>query len=95
MILKIYKNKSGFINNNHIGNHYFLKNNDYDNKGIFDVSLKSVVSKYKDTKNYMTLEDIAELYLEENTVQLYLELINCKEYNTLDELEFDYLEELI
>ena len=86
MILKIYKNKSGFINNNHIGNHYFLKNNDYDNKGIFDVSLKSVVSKYKDTKNYMILE---------NTVQLYLELINCKEYNTLDELEFDYLEELI
>lgn len=86
MILKIYKNKSGFINNNHIGIHYFLKNNDYDNKGIFDVSLKSVVSKYKDTKNYMILE---------NTVQLYLELINCKEYNTLDELEFDYLEELI
>ena len=84
MILKIYKNKSTFINNN--GNHYFLKNNDYDNKGIFDVSLKSVVSKYKDTKNYMILE---------NTVQLYLELINCKEYNTLDELEFDYLEELI
>ncbi len=86
MILKIYKNKSGFINSNHIGNHYFLKNTDNDNKGIFDVSLKSVVSKYKDTKNYMILE---------NTVQLYLELINCKEYNTLDELEFDYLEELI
>ena len=86
MILKIYKNKNGFISNHHIGNHYFLKNNDNDDKGIFSTSLKSVVSKYKDPKNYMILE---------NTVQLYLELINCKEYNTLEELEFDYLEELI
>ena len=95
MILKIYKNKSGFINNHHIGYHYFLKINNNDNKGILGTTLKSVISKYKDTKNYMTLEDIAELYLEENTVQLYLELIDCKEYNTFDELEFDYLEELI
>ena len=35
MILKIYKNKSTFISN-----HYFLKNTDNDNKGIFDTSLK-------------------------------------------------------
>ena len=86
MILKIYKNKSGFISNNHIGNHYFLKNNDYDDNGIFGTSLKRVISRYKEYKNYM---------ISENTVQLYLELINCKEYNTLEELEFDYLEELI
>ncbi len=81
MILKIYKDKSGFISN-----HYFLKNTDNDNKGIFDTSLKRVISRYKEHKNYM---------ISENTVEIYLELINCKEYNTFDELEFDYLEELI
>ena len=86
MILKIYKNKSGFINNNYIGNYYFLKNNDNDKRGIFGRTLKSVIREYKDTKNYMILE---------NTVELYLELINCKEYNSIKELEFDYLEELI
>ena len=85
MILKIYKNKSTFING-YIGNYYFLKNNDNDSRGIHGTTLKSVISKYKDTKNYTILE---------NTVQLNFELINCKEYNTLDELEFDYLEELI
>ena len=86
MILKIYKNKSTFISNHNIDNYYFLKNTDNDNKGILGTTLKSVISEYKDTKNYMILE---------NTVKIYLELINCKEYNTLDELEFDYLDELI
>ena len=86
MILKIYKNKSTFISNHHIDYSYFLKNTDNDNKGIFGSSLKRVISEYKDTKNYMILE---------NTVEIYFELINCKEYNTLSELEFDYLEELI
>ena len=81
MILKIYKNKSGFISN-----HYFLKNTDNDNKGILGTTLKSVISEYKDTKNYMVLETI---------VELNFKLINCKEYNSIEELEFDYLEELI
>lgn len=86
MILKIYKNKRGFISNKHIGYYYFLKNTDNDKKGIFGRTLKSVIREYKDTKNYRTLEFI---------VGLNFELINYKEYNTFDELEFDYLEELI
>ena len=84
MILKIYKNKNTFKSNN--DNYYFLKNTDNDKNGIFGTSLKRVISRYKEHKNYM---------ISENTVEIYLELINCKEYNTLDELEFDYLEELI
>ena len=86
MILKIYKNKSTFIGNHNIDNYYFLKNNDNDKKGIFGRTLKSVIREYKDTKNYRTLEFI---------VGLNFELINYKEYNTFDELEFDYLEVLI
>ena len=88
MILKIYKNKSksNFISNYYIDNYYFLKNNDNDKMGIFGRTLKSVIREYKETKNYSTLE----ILVGEN-----FELINCKKYNSIKELEFDYLEELI
>ena len=87
MILKIYKNKSTFIGDHHIGNYYFLKNNDNDSKGVHGTTLKSVISKYKGQINFNAAEN--------SFVEIYFELINCKEYNTFDELEFDYLEELI
>ena len=45
-------------------------------------SIKSLISKYKDEKYHIFQKDINYDYI-------------IKEYNSIEELEFDYLEELI
>ena len=72
---------------NHISNFVILRFKE-PKKLTFGFSIEDLIGNFKKTKNHYT-PTFEKTFLE------YAELLSEKEYNSIDELEYDYLQELI